>query len=149
MTGPVLVATDFSPLSVRAADAACELARALRLPLILAHVVEPVDGGDRDPESTEFEERLLELAREKLVQESARYPDLAVSTMVELGHRVSSLLALIARLDASMLVLGSSAPASPGGLESPPDSPRGATGVNFGVALRLVLKASLPILLVP
>lgn len=41
MRRPVLFATDFSPASARAFDAACALARSERAPLVVLHVLTP------------------------------------------------------------------------------------------------------------
>lgn len=132
----ILVGTDFTELSARAADRALDLARDCRAELTLVHVVEPVDDpGSEDPETEAFYEKLKTKSKEKLLDECRRLHLSEDATSVVVGHRHQALIDLADRMQADLLIVGSRP------LSGPEDRP--------GVGHRVALMSTRPVLLVP
>ena len=133
----IVVATDFSPLSQRAADYAAKLATSCEAQLCVVHVVEPIEHpATADEESRAFHAELLEKAQVKLDAEVERLGDPLIVRRVELGHRASTMVALVRALDPLMLVMGSSIQEWP-------------TTHRVGTSLQFLVQAPCPVLFVP
>ena len=104
----ILVPTDFTARSRRAADIAGELAAAGRAKVTLLHVVERIEGL-RPGELATFYRDLERRAREKMPPFAARLEraGLAPKTKVVTGNRVDEILRCAVAGGADLIVLGS------------------------------------------
>ena len=133
----VLIATDFSPLSQRAADRAADLANRLGAELRFVHVVEPIEDPDTaDPETRAFHEELLEKARAHLQAELERVSATRAEAVALLGPRALTLLNLSQQVQPVMLVMGSSMREYPSNHQA-------------GISLQVLVQANVPVLCVP
>jgi nucleotide-binding universal stress UspA family protein len=99
MDGPILVATDFSPASERAASVAAALARKEgRRPVVLLHVVEGGGDGATASSSSDPLEALAARLRERGVAD--------VETRCVQGDRADAIVAAVSEQDEPLLVMG-------------------------------------------
>jgi nucleotide-binding universal stress UspA family protein len=135
MSAPIFVATDFSEYSAKATMMGLRLAAVLDAPLLLVHVVEPVgDPNQADREILAFHEQLLEEGQRKMHLELRRWSgEREAATLIELGHRVPTLLRLIEEHKPAMVVMGS----------------RLRDLHRIGISLEVLLQCPYPVLLVP
>lgn len=136
MQNPILVGIDFEARSTPAIlEHAYLQGRALGRPVLLVHVVEPIeDPRSADAESRAFHEALLEKSQDQMRGLAAAAPsEVVLETAVELGPRVEVLRRLAEQRGALMLVLGSPF--------------RG--GPPVGVGLQLLAQSPCPMLIVP
>jgi nucleotide-binding universal stress UspA family protein len=133
----VLVATDFSPLSMRAVDCAAVLAARVGAELRLVHVVESIDKPNTlDPETYDFHEQLLSSARTHLSDELKRIPYGKSQGIALLGPRAATLLELANRVKPWMMILGCSLRDY-------------SLTQSAGISFHMLMKAACPILCVP
>lgn len=133
----ILAATDFSPLAQRSVDYAGHLAASSGAELCLIHIVEPIENPETaDEETRVFHAELLEKAGLKLAAEIGRLGRSGVTSRVELGHRVPTLVSLVKDLSPWMLVMGTT-------LQDWPTTHR------VGIGLQFMVQAVCPVLFVP
>lgn len=134
MPQPILVATNFDRNS-NATRWGVQLAQALQLPLLLAHVVEPVgEPAKADLEIQLFHKQLLDDGQIKLNQELQQCSagDCA-GTLIEVGPRLETLLQVIEDHHPQMLIMGKR-------LNAPEHTP---------ISLQILARTSCPVVLVP
>jgi nucleotide-binding universal stress UspA family protein len=118
MKQPILVPVDFSPHSEAALLKACELAKCMKLPLLVLHVVH--DPGEMPGYYARIAKkkqlmRIEDIAREmfddfiaSVVKKHPKIAELkAVETMLVLGLPVTRILHVVEKTDATMVVMGS------------------------------------------
>lgn len=128
----IFVATDFSEYSAQATKMGLQLAAALHAPLLLVHVVEPCTRADADIDA--FHDELLQQGQRRMHDELARWSgDSDAASLIELGHRVPTLLRLIEEHKPLMVVMGS----------------RLQDLRRVGISLEVMLQCPYPVLLVP
>jgi nucleotide-binding universal stress UspA family protein len=107
----ILVATDFAESSRSAADAGVELARTLRLPLVLLHAYQVPASVYRGTPFTPFEDYVQAYeqgARECLEKEKGRLvgKGAEVTTILQVGAPWEQILATAEQVDAGLIVVG-------------------------------------------
>lgn len=131
----ILFATDFSSYSDRARDYGASLVSALSGEIILAHVIEPIPGVDRDdPEFENWYSRLENDVTEKLTEEVKLLNDAGVSARSELlwGTPWEEIIRFAERSDCQLIVVGSH------GIETPEGRPLlGTTSHKIALASRI------------
>lgn len=134
MSSPVLVATDFSEYSARATRMGLQLAASLNAPLLMVHVVEPIQQTEADPEIEAFQQQLMLDGQKKMQAELARWHGEQHSAcLIELGPRVPTLLRIIEEHKPLVVVMGS----------------RLQDLKRVGISLEVLLQCPYPMLLVP
>lgn len=106
----LLFATDFSSYSDRARDYGASLVSALSAEMILAHVVEPIPGVEReDPEFSNWYDKLESEVRAKLEDEVKRLNAAGVSARSELlwGSPWEEIIRFAERSECQLIVVGS------------------------------------------
>ncbi len=136
--GPILAASDLSEASVHAMRWAARLATQYDVPLLLAHVVEPVVVAPQwRPYVQETDEGRLASARERLQRLAEQICPGSCETIVSLGRPDEAIASVAAERTVGLIVVGLGG--GPGLLERRPGS----------VAYRVLTLATSPVLVVP
>ena len=130
-----LVGTDFSELSERALDFACELAQRKNARIHIFHVIEALEGDSDDPETAQFYEELTRKSQAKLDGYKEKYHDQNFTFDVKVGVRFDALLQAADTIKAELIVLGS--------------RPVDEATRRLGTSHRVALASKRPVLLVP
>lgn len=137
--GPILAATDLSDLSSAALERAVGLSQQFGVPLLIAHVVEPITLPPVWRSNVEAaNEARLAGARARLTEIAQRHPGVpGAETVVTLASPAEGIAALAEERGASVIVMGLTAD-------------RGPFGRRPGtIAYRVLCAAGVPVLIVP
>lgn len=103
----ILLATDFRESAMSATEWAADLARDVGVPLVLAHVVEPVLVSPLwESLATEFEDERVASGRRMLARLSASFRDTHTDCVVSLGQPAHTIASLAAEYGAGLVVMG-------------------------------------------
>lgn len=135
----LLVPLDFTPSSLRAVDAAIELARGIGGRINLLHVIQTIPGLALD-EERDFYERLVTAAEEQLAEHGRRLDEAQVHwhATVVFGSRVGEILRIAGEERVELIVLASHA-------VDPDGPPQGVAGT---LSYQVATLATMPVLLV-
>jgi universal stress protein A len=122
----ILVATDFRESAAAAMQWATDLASDLKIPLVLAHIVEPVTVPSRwQALVADFEDDRVATAQRKLTDLAASFRDTHADWVVTLGRPADTIASLAAEHGAGLVVMG---------LANPTDSfPRNPGSIAYQV----------------
>jgi nucleotide-binding universal stress UspA family protein len=138
VNGAVLAASDLSDASVHAMRWAARFATACDVPLLLAHVVEPVVVAPQwRPYVQETDDARVAAARERLKQFAQQICSGPCETIVSLGRPDDAIASIAAERKAGLIVMGLGS--GPGFLVPRPGS----------IAYRVLCVATAPVLVVP
>jgi nucleotide-binding universal stress UspA family protein len=134
----ILVATDFRESAMAALQWAGDLASDIRVPLVLAHVVEPVSVSPRwQALAADFEDDRVSSGRRMLERLAASFPDTQTDCVVSVGRPADTIASLAVEHGAGLVVLG---------LANPGDSEPRKPGA---IAYRVLRMAQCALVVVP
>jgi universal stress protein A len=134
----ILLATDFRESSMAALQWAADLASDISVPLVLAHVVEPVVTSPLwQPLVADFESETVASGRRMLARLSASFPDTYSEWVVSVGPPADTIASLAMEHGAGLVVMG---------LANPEDSETRNPG---SIAYRVLRLAHVAVVVVP